>query len=323
MKTYKAPKIAVHTFQGMMSSSKKMFDFFDLVKRVSATDSPILVRGETGTGKELVARAIHTLSSRRAQNFEAVNCATLAPELAVSELFGHKKGSFTGATTDHKGYFEASHKGTLFLDEVAELPPSVQSRLLRALQEKTISPLGSTKNKSIDVRILSATHKALRREVKRGQFREDLMYRLRVVPIFIPRLVERGRDVEVLTWKFIEEFNQVNQRQIKNISEDARDALLSYDWPGNIRELRNNIEYAFAVGVGQTLDLDQLTPELRNEEPLGANEDIEAKFDFEQKEKVNIIRALNHAEGNKSMAAESLGISRSTLWRKMKSLGIT
>lgn len=322
MKTFDAPKVEVHSFQGMISSSAKMLDFFELIRRVSATDSPILVRGETGTGKELVARAIHNLSERNLKPFGAVNCAMLAPELAASELFGHKKGSFTGASEDRKGYFEESHGGTLFLDEVAELPLSVQSRLLRALQEKSISPVGSTKTKAIDVRILSATHKALRREVKLGHFREDLMYRLRVVPIFLPRLIERGRDVEVLAWKFIEEFNRYQRRRIVKISAAARDALLSYEWPGNIRELRNNIEFAFAVGQGGTLSLSELTPELRGEEPSGAMEETEVKLEFQNAERAKIIHALNEADGHKGLAAEKLAMSRSTLWRKMKMLGI-
>lgn len=323
MRTYEDPKLKVATFQGMISTSAKMAEFFALVRRVAATDSPILVRGETGTGKELVARAIHSLSLRSRHNFGAVNCAMLAPELAGSELFGHTKGSFTGATSHHKGYFEESHKGTLFLDEVAELPLSVQSRLLRALQEKVITPLGATKSKPIDVRILSATHKALRREVRDGKFREDLMYRLRVVPIYLPRLVERGRDIEALAWKFIEEYNRYNLRRVANISAAARNALLSYEWPGNVRELRNNIEYAFAVGEGDTLSIDELTPELRGEEPPGASTEDEVKLEVSQAERNRIIKALNKAEGHKGEAAESLEMSRSTLWRKMKTLGIS
>ncbi|MEZ4744324.1 MAG: sigma-54 dependent transcriptional regulator [Bdellovibrionota bacterium] len=266
MKIHAKPDIKTHTFQGMITSSPKMTNFFEVLRRVATTDSAVLIRGETGTGKELVARTIHNLSSRSTYNFNAVNCAMLMPDLFNSELFGHVKGSFTGAITDHKGFFEESHLGTLFLDEVAELPINAQSRLLRVLQEKNFMKVGSTKPISVNVRILSATHKSLRYEVKEGLFREDLMYRLRVVPIFLPRLVERGKDIEILTWRFIEEFNRQNHRFISALSHDAREAILSYEWPGNIRELRNNIEYAFAIGEGTTLTLDELTPELQGKD---------------------------------------------------------
>ena len=322
MKTFHAPKAKVHTFQGMISTSAKMVRFFETVKRVAQTDSAILIRGQSGTGKELVARAIHNLSPRSAKTFNAVNCAVLTPELATSELFGHIKGSFTGAVSDHQGYFEDSHKGTLFLDEVAELPLQAQSRLLRVIQEKTMTRLGSTKARSVDVRILSATHKALRQETRLGQFREDLMYRLRVVPIYLPRLVERGRDIEVLAWRFIDEFNQRATRQVKALSQDARDALLNYEWPGNVRELRNNIENAFAVGIGDVLQLEDLTPELRGEEPFAPGSQ-ELTLDYSKAERNRIVAALNAAEGNKGAAADALGMSRSTLWRKMKTMGLS
>ncbi len=270
-----------------------------------------------------MARAIHNLSSRKSQSFNAVNCATLTPELANSELFGHVKGSFTGAVSDHKGYFEESDRGTLFLDEIAELPLNAQSRLLRVIQEKTYTRLGSTRSRKVDVRILSATHKALRRETKLGHFREDLMYRLRVVPIFLPRLVERGRDIEILAWRFIEEYNQFSVRKINSMTEDARSALLEYQWPGNIRELRNNIENAFAIGDGELLQISDLTPELRGEKPPGDDIHELVALEYVQAERNRIVAALNDAEGNKGHAAKQLGMSRSTLWRKMKTLGIS
>ena len=315
------PEIDVISFQGMISASTKMFEFFDLIERVAKTDSSVLIRGETGTGKELAAQAIHQLSKRRTAPFNAVNCAMLNPELVNSELFGHIKGAFTGATSDHKGYFEESHGGTLFLDEVAELPQSAQSRLLRVIQERQITRVGSTKARSVDVRILSATHRALRTEVKAGRFREDLMYRLRVVPIFLPPLIERGPDIEVLCWRFIEEFNARGGRKIVHVAASALDAMMSYSWPGNIRELRNNIEYAFAVGSGDMLTLGDLTPELRGETPRGESPlpDIST---LEDQERQRILAALNKTRGNKGLAAKSLGISRSTLWRKMMTFGI-
>lgn len=309
-------------FHGMISAAPVMHRFFELVTRVAKTDSSVLIRGETGTGKELVARAIHVLSHRRPNPFIAVNCALLSPELASSELFGHAKGSFTGAAGEHKGYFEDCHKGTLFLDEVAELPLSAQSRLLRAIQERQITRVGSTKSRPIDVRILSATHKALRREVKSGEFREDLMYRLRVVPIFLPRLVDRTGDIELLLWRFIDEFNQAGGRQITSISASARDAVLNYGWPGNIRELRNNVENAFAIGVGTTLELADLTPELRGEAPPADHEFGTKVSSAKEMERRRIIEVLDTCSGNKGEAAKRLGMSRSTLWRKMLILGI-
>lgn len=317
-----SPEKRTVMFHGMISSSPKMHRFFELITRIARTDSSVLIRGETGTGKELVARAIHDLSRRKIHPFNAVNCAMLSPELVNSELFGHVKGSFTGATSDHKGYFEDSHRGTLFLDEVAELPSSAQSRLLRAVQERQITRVGSTKAKNFDVRILSATHRALRREVTKGTFREDLMYRLRVVPVFLPRLVERGDDIEILAWRFIQEFNGLGLRQITAISPSARDAIMSYSWPGNIRELRNNIENAFAVGEGEILELHDLTPELRGEAPPADDHDASESSSHAAREKQRILAALNLAHGQKGIAADALGMSRSTLWRKIHMLGI-
>ena len=323
MKTRKPPKIKTHNFQGMLSSSKTMLNFFETLTRVARTDSAVLIRGDSGTGKELAAKAIHNLSHRGSHQFNAVNCAMLTPELANSELFGHQKGAFTGAVTDHKGFFEQSHNGTLFLDEVAELPFSAQPRLLRVLQERNITPVGSTKSKKINVRLLSATHKSLRKETKEGNFREDLMYRIRVVPLFLPKLTERGKDIELLLWKFIEEFNSFSDRQVTEITEDAYNAIMSYLWPGNIRELRNNVENAFAIGEGSVLTLSDLTPELRGEGPPGEDLPDDIQLSYQKEERQKVIKALNDAKGNKSDAAEILDISRSTLWRKMKDMGIS
>jgi two-component system response regulator AtoC len=323
MSKFGPPDTPFVNFHGMISTSANMHEFFELVARVARTDSSVLIRGESGTGKELVARAIHNLSGRKASPFNAVNCAMLSPELVNSELFGHVKGSFTGAAADHKGYFEESHRGTLFLDEVAELPVTAQSRLLRVIQERQISRVGSTKTRSVDVRILSATHRALRNLVKKGIFREDLMYRLRVVPIFLPRLVDRGKDTEILAWRFIQEFNALGGRRIRYLAASARDALLSYAWPGNIRELRNNIENAFAVGVGETLVLEDLTPDVRGELPLpDADGEAALAGSGDAGERRDILAALHAANGNKGEAAQALGMSRSTLWRKMRMLGL-
>jgi two-component system response regulator AtoC len=291
-----------------------MKEVFELVTRVARTDASVLIRGETGTGKELVARALHDLSARRKAPFRAVNCATLTPELLASELFGHVRGAFTGAVAERKGLFALADGGTLFLDEVAEIDLDLQARLLRVLQEKTFVPMGGTTPVQVDVRILAATHKALRREVEAGRFRGDLMYRIRVVPLFMPPLRERTGDVEALSWHFIDEFNRQGLREVTAIADPALDAMLAHGWPGNVRELRNVIEYAFAVGQGPVLTVDQLPPELRGEPPPGER----PLRDPREAERRAILKALEQAGGRKGEAAKLLGISRSTLWRRMR-----
>jgi two-component system response regulator AtoC len=312
------PRLPVEDFHGVVTVSPQMRELFAVVERVARSDATVLLRGETGTGKELIARALHDLSPRRDKPFQAVNCATLSGELLASELFGHVKGAFTGAIRDRKGLFEASDGGTVFLDEVAELPLDIQARLLRVLQDQTFTPVGTTDPVSVDVRIISATNKALRRRVAQRQFREDLMYRIRVVPLFLPRLAEREGDVEALLWHFIDQFNEGELRHVTGVSSEAMDALLEYGWPGNVRELRNVVEYAFAVGEGPMITMADLTPELRGEPPPrdGDPQDPRAA------EKVRILEALKKTQGQKSKAADLLGMSRSTLWRKLRELRI-
>jgi two-component system response regulator AtoC len=302
-------------FHGMVTVSSKMLDFFETIERVAKSEANVLVRGESGTGKELVARAIHALSDRAKGPFYALNCATLTSEMMQSELFGHVKGAFTGAIADRKGLFEAAHNGTLFLDEIAEMPMDLQARLLRVLQDRQFSPVGSFKQIKANIRLVSATHQSLRRQVDEGKFRADLMYRIRVVPLFLPRLSERGRDIEVLTWRFIEEFNKQKKRVITMIDEAAVDALYAYSWPGNIRELRNNIEYAFVMGLGEVLRLADLTPEVRGESvPLQSG----SQTSLRQDEIHSIREALRLSKNRKAEAAEKLGMSRATLWRKIR-----
>jgi len=315
----KKPELSPTVFQGMVTVAPCMLEFFKLIQRVARTEASVLIRGETGTGKELAARAIHSLSARSEGPWEAINCATLDSELLASELFGHVKGAFTGAIADKKGLFELSDKGSLFLDEVADMALNVQSRLLRVLEERVFTPLGATQQRSTDVRVISATHTALREAVEKGLFREDLMYRLRVVKLLIPPLRERVGDIEALIWCFISQFNQQGFREVTGIAQDAYDALHSYLWPGNIRELRNAIEGAFAIGEGETLQLKDLPPELKGEEesfsPRPANSSLN--------EKEQIALVLSQTLGRKNKAAELLGISRSTLWRKMRELGLS
>lgn len=319
-RVHSRPRRSPTNFEGIVTNSPEMLEFFKLVRRVARSDASVLIRGETGTGKELVARALHNLSPRRGGTFKAVNCATLTAELLASEIFGHVRGAFTGAVRDRQGLFALADGGTFFLDEVAELPLELQARLLRVLQERTFVPLGGTEALSVDVRILSATHRALREEVEHGHFREDLMYRLRVVPLYVPRLKERTGDIETLLWHFIDEFNtRDGSRRVEGVDDAAMQLMQSYDWPGNVRELRNNVEYAFATGDGPVLTTADLTPELQGlpfamtTNPAITNPDAERQM---------IVQALNATIGNRQHAAEKLGMSRSTLWRKMREYGI-
>lgn len=312
----KRPQIQLGDFHGIRTAADQMYEFFELVRRVAKSDAPVLVRGETGTGKELVSRAIHDLSKRADGPFRAVNCATFTPELLASELFGHVRGAFTGAVSDRDGLFTLADGGTLFLDEIAEMPLDLQARLLRVLEEKCFVPLGGTERRSVDVRILAATHRSLRREVHARRFREDLMFRIRVVPLFVPRLTDRTGDVEALAWHFIDELNEREERTIEEIDDDAMRALLEHDWPGNVRELRNVVEYAFIIGEGTSIRVADLPPELRGIAPPGAEDDD--ALDLKELERRRIIEVLQKTGGRRSKAAEMLDMSRTTLWRKLK-----
>lgn len=306
---------ALQSFHGIYSAAPEMEPVFRLIERVARTDCTVLVRGETGSGKELVARAVHALSPRARGPFRAVNCATFSPTLLESELFGHVRGAFTGAVANKEGLFTAADKGTLFLDEVAEMPLEIQARLLRVLEERTFLPVGSTRPVTVDVRLISATHRALRREVAAGRFRDDLRYRIRVVPIFLPPLRERTGDVEALLWHFIDRFNGAGLRRVVAVRRDALEALVAYPWSGNVRELRNVIEHAFIVGEGETLEIADLTPELRGEPPPG--DSAPASTPVRDVERQRIVASLLKFRGRRSAVARELGISRSTLWRKM------
>ncbi|MDD5580928.1 MAG: sigma-54 dependent transcriptional regulator [Methylobacter sp.] len=320
----KPPATPKQNFHGILSRSPAMQDVFQIIQNAAETEATVLVRGESGSGKELVATAIHTLSVRHNAPFLAVNCAALTSNLLESELFGHVRGAFTGAIKDHSGLFQRANGGTLFLDEVAELPLELQAKLLRVLQEKNYIPVGGNRSIDVDVRIVAATHRSLREEVKNGNFREDLMYRLRVVPIFLPSLRERREDISLLIWHFIEQHNDKRVRVIEKIDPDAMKVLLDYRWPGNIRELHNVVEYAFAVGRGATLRLSELPPEFRDarvdnilKEPHSHNQALTP-----EDEMAAIRKALEQSHGQVGMAASSLGMSRATFWRKRKLFNI-
>jgi transcriptional regulator with PAS, ATPase and Fis domain len=314
-------------FHGMWTRDPGMKQIFHVVERAARRDVSVLVRGPTGSGKELIARAIHALSPRKEGPFRAINCAALPPTLLESELFGHLRGAFTGAMKDSPGFFRAAHQGTLFLDEVAEMPLELQAKLLRVLETHTVIPIGGTESVDVDVRIVAATHQSLRRAVEQHRFRADLMYRLRVVPIFLPPLVARRGDLELITDKLIERLNEEGGRRVTQVSRAARDAIAGYPWPGNVRELKNALEYAYVIGDGSVLLDVELPPEvggmafdpeapainMRAPQPAAEDEAPEAR---------RIRLALEHADGNRERAAQILGMSRVTLWRRMKSLGL-
>jgi transcriptional regulator with PAS, ATPase and Fis domain len=304
-------------FHGLITRDAAMLRAFQTIRNVAETDATVLVRGESGSGKELAARAIHLESHRGEGPFVPVNCAALTPGLLDSELFGHVRGAFTGAVRDRKGLFEQASGGTLFLDEVAELPLEMQSKLLRVLEERCVMPVGTSTEIPVDVRVIAATHRALRREVEAGRFREDLMYRLRVVPVFLPPLRERRGDVELLLRFFLGQFNERGPRHVTSIAPRAMRALLNHAWPGNVRELRNVIEYAFAVGRGEELLLEELPPEFDRE--AGTTQETSADARSERE----LIREALQLEGGKvGAAAARLGVSRATFWRKRRKYGL-
>ncbi len=315
-------------FHGMLTQSNTMRRLFKQVQSVAKTDVPVLARGESGTGKELLARAIHLESPRSKHSFIAVNCSAIPENLIESELFGHAKGAFTGAHKERKGLFEQAHKGSLFLDEVAELPLSVQAKLLRVLETQTFKRVGDNREVHVDVRIITATHKSLRQAVREGKFRQDLMYRLRVVPLFIPPLRERHADIHLLIQHFIDIGNAQHANQIESISVDAQKALLQHAWPGNVREIRNIVDFAFAIGCSGSLTLDFLPPEFSESQiqtetdttPVFTAPSIESKKTPEPlySEKERILAALQQCNYHLGNTATLLNMSRATLWRKRK-----
>jgi len=315
-------------FHGMWSQSPRMKEAFRIIERVAVDDASVLLRGETGTGKELAARALHALSRRAAGPFRAINCAALPANLLESELFGHVRGAFTGAVSDAQGHFQLADGGTLFLDEVGEMPAELQAKLLRVLETKSVLPVGGRKPIAIDVRIVSATHRALRLEVKAGRFRADLMYRLRVIPIFLPALRERREDIGLLCAKFIESMNPTARRRIERVAPAVLSLLERQEWPGNVRELRNVLTYAYAVGDGPILQPNDLPAELLDAalgaEPTGGEHSTRGAHSEQplSAEATRLIDALRRTGGNKKQAANLLGVSRVTLWRRMQELGI-
>ncbi|HHH26802.1 MAG TPA: AAA family ATPase [Polyangiaceae bacterium] len=313
---------------GILTRNAAMKRLLRDIERAAASDAAVLVRGETGSGKELVARAIHQASTRSGGPFRAINCAALPESLLESALFGHVRGAFTGATSDEPGHFRLADGGTLFLDEIGELPLALQATLLRVLQDKTVIPVGGRDPIPVDVRIVTATHRALRQEVQEGRFRADLMFRVRVLPLFLPPLRERPEDIELLAWRFVEQRNERGGRHISRITQGAREAMSRYDWPGNVRELDNAIEYAFVMGEGAMLAETDLPPEVQGDRGgrgggiTGAVNAPEPLPDEVPPEARRLLRAIERAGGHHGRAAASLGISRTTLWRRLRKHGL-
>jgi two-component system, NtrC family, response regulator AtoC len=311
---------------GIIGTSPRMAEIFEAIKRVSPTATTVLITGETGTGKELIAHAIHRNSPRKNNPFIKINCAAIPENLMESELFGYEKGAFTGAVSKKQGRFELAHKGTLFLDEVGELPKDMQVKLLRVIQEQEFDRVGGLKTVRVDVRLVTATNRNLLQDVRDGHFREDLFYRLNVIPIHLPPLRERREDIQALTDYFIEKFNKKLDRAVKGMDESVRTLFMQYDWPGNIRELENLVERIILMARGETITFTDLPSELKNAMESGLStpsgtlqkpfKDF-VKTHMEDIEKQMIVGTLAECNNNVTHAAQQLGLSRKGLQLKM------
>ena len=304
---------------GILGSSRAMEDLLRLVEKVAATDSSVLITGETGVGKELVGRAIHRLSRRSDRVFCAVNSAAFPEALLESELFGHRRGAFTGATGNKKGLFEFANEGTVFLDEVAEMPLSMQVKLLRFLQTGEVRPVGDESTRYVDVRLVDATNKVLEQEVASGAFREDLYYRLAVIPIHVPPLRERPEDIRSLATHFLHRFAERAGKRVEGIEADAMELLAGYAWPGNVRQLENSIERGVALCQGAEVRIEDLPVRLKEESLVREGETIHS---LQVMERTHILNTLEQVNWNRKRAASLLQISTTTLWRRLKEFGI-
>lgn len=315
-------------FCEMIGRSKVMKDVFERIQKVALTESTVLITGPSGTGKELVAHAIHQLSTRGHRNKVSVNCGAIPRDLLESELFGHVKGSFTGAISNRKGRFELSDKSSIFLDEIGDMPHMLQVKLLRVLQNRTIEPVGSTDTVKIDTRVIAATHRDLEKMVMEGKFREDLFYRLNVIPIKIPALKERREDIPLLISYFVDRFSSADRSNIVTFSDKALEMLLAYDWPGNVRELENIIERLVILRGGNEILPEDLPAKIFRHNPLATDhykhifelpeEGVDLKRVLSDIEDSLILQALSYTDGNKNQASKLLSLNRTTLIEKMK-----
>jgi len=306
-------------FSGIIGDSSVMRDLLRVVATVAATDSTVLVTGETGTGKELVGRALHSASRRRDRCFSALNAAAIPESLLESELFGHRRGAFTGAVANKKGIFENAHQGTVLLDEVAEMPLMMQAKLLRFLQTGEIQPVGADATRRVDVRLVAATNKDLEREVEAGRFREDLYYRLAVIPVHIPPLRERREDIARLTDHFIAKYARSSAKPVRGITPEARQVLEAHPWPGNVRELENAIERGVTLCPGDMITPRELTLRTREVRTTLVTPQLAS---LENVERTHILQTLEQVGWNRKRAAEILEISTTTLWRRLKDFGV-
>ena len=305
----------------IIGKSEKLTKMMSLIEQVAPTRASVLVTGESGVGKELVADALHRLSDRKDGPFIKVHCASLSSNLLESELFGHEKGAFTGAVSQKKGRFELADGGTIFLDEIGEIDSATQVKILRVLQEREFERVGGTETIKVDVRIVAATNRDLLEEVKKGNFREDLYYRLNVVHIEVPPLRERKEDIPLLMSSFLEEFNREDNRASEGFSPAARKAMYAYSWPGNIRQLRNTIESAVVTCRGKVIDTGDLPEQIVAENRAG-EVSIRLGVTLSEAERTVIMSTLDFCEGNKTKASEMLGIGRKTLHRKLEEYNV-
>lgn len=312
---------ARYTFEDIIGRSSAMMNLFQILPQIAESNSTVLIEGDSGTGKELFARAIHNLSHRRKKPFVAINCAALPDALLESELFGYEAGAFTDARKKKPGRFALADGGTLFLDEIGEISSAMQIRLLRVLQEQTIDPLGSIKPVKVDVRVLAATNKTLSNLMRVGKFREDLFYRIQVIKMKLPNLKERREDIPLLVDHLVSRFNRLREKDIIGVSDEVLARLMDYSYPGNVRELENIIEHAFVLCNGDLIEMDHLPPEHRPEKSPYMD-DFQSLIDIKSMERKLIEAALQRHRGNRKHAAMELGIDKSTLYRKIISLKI-
>jgi DNA-binding NtrC family response regulator len=307
-------------FHQLIGKSPLMQEIYNLIERISDSTSNVLITGESGTGKELVAKAIHYNGARKEGPFVAVNCAAIPETLLESELFGYKKGAFTDAKADKKGLMIEAAEGTIFLDEITEMPPMLQAKLLRVIEERQVRPLGETHSYSLDVRVISASNRDIKDLIHQGRFREDLYYRLKVIDIELPPLRERREDIPLLVQHFMSRFEKEPKKKVTGVSEDVLKILINYSWPGNVRELENVIQRAMALCQHEAILPEDLPPSMLRglkEESL-FEKGFQVKYTLDQLEKEYIKKVLIEVGGNKSKAAEILGLDRKTLYRKLE-----
>ncbi|MGM0452800.1 MAG: sigma-54 interaction domain-containing protein [Thermodesulfobacteriota bacterium] len=309
-------------YHGILGKSPVMQALFEMIENVAQSDAPVMISGESGTGKEMVARAIHEAGGRRGKPFIKVNCAALNENLLESELFGHVKGAFTGADRTRIGRFEAAHEGTILLDEIGDIPHSTQVKLLRVLEEKAIERVGDHKTIPVNVRIITATNRSLEEMVAREKFREDLYFRINVFPIQCPRLADRIEDVPMLVQHFIRQISQQSEKKILGVTPEALEKLMAYTWPGNIRELRNAIDYAFVLCPGGSIEGGHLPAKISGDAAPGPAADTAPSAHDNGSARKQLLAVLEKCGWNQSEAARMLGVSRVTVWKRMNKYGI-